>query len=217
MNGRRVPRTAVSRSRDAFGGGSVRSAVPGQSGGCWRFNLASSPGRARLRQLAIPFTAGHNPRTDWGCPRCVGSFHRAHSAAGRPSGLALPASLFVGIVMAFLRNDAVNRVNLHSGIQALAHGAGAIFFLVFLLRAGISVPAALVAQGRRRDARDRVGRRGCRRPAALSRPSRRPRRTCPAGRVVRPRRGVALDSPARHAESSGGGCSGRSPTRSRRR
>jgi DHA1 family inner membrane transport protein len=48
--------------------------------------------------------------------------------------------------MAFLRNDAVNRVNLHSGIQALAHGAGAIFFLVFLLRAGISVPAALVAQ-----------------------------------------------------------------------
>ena len=48
--------------------------------------------------------------------------------------------------MAFLRNDAVNRVNLHSGIQALAHGAGAIFLLVFLLRAGISVPAALVAQ-----------------------------------------------------------------------
>ena len=48
--------------------------------------------------------------------------------------------------MAFLRNDAVNRVNLHSGIQALAHGARAVFFLVFLLRAGISVPAALVAQ-----------------------------------------------------------------------
>src|SRR5262245_35235303 len=48
--------------------------------------------------------------------------------------------------MAFLRNHAVNRVSLHSGIQALAHGAGAIFFLVFLLRAGISVPAALMAQ-----------------------------------------------------------------------
>ena len=29
--------------------------------------------------------------------------------------------------MAFLRNDAINRVNLHSGIQALAQGAGAVF------------------------------------------------------------------------------------------
>ncbi len=48
--------------------------------------------------------------------------------------------------MAFLRNDAVNRVNLHSGIQALALGAGGIFFLVFLLSAGISVPAVLLAQ-----------------------------------------------------------------------
>ncbi|MEQ9690878.1 MAG: hypothetical protein RLO48_14195 [Bauldia litoralis] len=48
--------------------------------------------------------------------------------------------------MAFLRNDAINRVNLHSGIQALAQGAGAIFFLVFLLRAGVSVPVALLAQ-----------------------------------------------------------------------
>lgn len=48
--------------------------------------------------------------------------------------------------MAFLRNDAINRVNLHSGIQALAQGAGAIFFLVFLLRAGVSIPGALTAQ-----------------------------------------------------------------------
>ena len=47
--------------------------------------------------------------------------------------------------MAFLRNDAVNRVNLHSGIQALAQGAGGIFFLVFLLRSGVSVPVALLA------------------------------------------------------------------------
>jgi len=46
--------------------------------------------------------------------------------------------------MAFLRNDAVNRVNLHSGIQALAQGAGGIFYLVFLLRSGVSVPMALV-------------------------------------------------------------------------
>ena len=47
--------------------------------------------------------------------------------------------------MAFLRNDAINRVNLHTGIQALAQGSGGIFFLVFLLRAGISVPLVLVA------------------------------------------------------------------------
>ncbi|MEJ0013281.1 MAG: MFS transporter [Bauldia sp.] len=48
--------------------------------------------------------------------------------------------------MAFFGNDAINRVNLHSGIQALAQGSGGIFFLVFLLRAGVSVPHALVAQ-----------------------------------------------------------------------
>ncbi len=46
--------------------------------------------------------------------------------------------------MAFLRNDAINRVNLHTGIQALAQGAGGIFFLVFLLRAGIAVPLVLL-------------------------------------------------------------------------
>ncbi|MEX2318844.1 MAG: MFS transporter [Bauldia sp.] len=48
--------------------------------------------------------------------------------------------------MAFFRNDAINRVNLHSGIQALALAAGAIFFLVYLVRAGVSIPAVLVAQ-----------------------------------------------------------------------
>src|SRR3954471_6440810 len=48
--------------------------------------------------------------------------------------------------MAYLRNDAVNRVNLHSGIQALAQGTGGIFFLAFLLSSGVSIPAALVAQ-----------------------------------------------------------------------
>ena len=47
--------------------------------------------------------------------------------------------------MAFLRNDAINRVNLHTGIQALAQGAGGIFFLVFLLKAGIAVPQVLLA------------------------------------------------------------------------
>ncbi len=47
--------------------------------------------------------------------------------------------------MAFLSNDAVNRVNLHSGIQALAQSGGGIFIVVFLLRAGLSIPAALTA------------------------------------------------------------------------
>ncbi|MDP3633742.1 MFS transporter [Phenylobacterium sp.] len=48
--------------------------------------------------------------------------------------------------MAFLRNDAINHVNLHSGVQALAQGAGSIFFFVLLLKAGVSVPHALLAQ-----------------------------------------------------------------------
>ena len=47
--------------------------------------------------------------------------------------------------MAFLRNRTVNLINLHYGIQALAQGMGGVFFLVFLLRAGLSVPAALCA------------------------------------------------------------------------
>ncbi|HEY5072198.1 MAG TPA: hypothetical protein VII63_09215 [Caulobacteraceae bacterium] len=47
--------------------------------------------------------------------------------------------------MAFLRNSAVNRVNLHYAVQALAQSGGGVFFMVFLLRAGLSVPAALSA------------------------------------------------------------------------
>jgi hypothetical protein len=47
--------------------------------------------------------------------------------------------------MAFLRNRAVNWINLHSGIQSLAYGMGAVFVLVFLLRAGVSIPASLCA------------------------------------------------------------------------
>jgi hypothetical protein len=46
--------------------------------------------------------------------------------------------------MAYLGNDAINRVNLHSGVQALAQGAGGIFVLVFLVHAGIPVPAAFL-------------------------------------------------------------------------
>ncbi|MET0275050.1 MAG: hypothetical protein ABW360_18840 [Phenylobacterium sp.] len=48
--------------------------------------------------------------------------------------------------MAFLRNDAVNRVNLHSAVQALAQAGGGVFFLAYLLRAGVPVPTALLAQ-----------------------------------------------------------------------
>jgi DHA1 family inner membrane transport protein len=48
--------------------------------------------------------------------------------------------------MSFLRNDAVNRVDLHSAVQALAQAGGGVFFLIFLLRAGISVPFTLTAQ-----------------------------------------------------------------------
>jgi len=47
--------------------------------------------------------------------------------------------------MSFFGNGAVNRVNLHSGVQALAEGAGGVFVLVFLLRAGVPAPLVLVA------------------------------------------------------------------------
>jgi hypothetical protein len=47
--------------------------------------------------------------------------------------------------MTFFANRAVNRIYLHYGIQALARGAGGVFFLVFLLRSGFSVPATLTA------------------------------------------------------------------------
>ena len=47
--------------------------------------------------------------------------------------------------MAFLRNRAVNWINLHSGVQALAQGMGGVFVLVYLLRSGVSIPASLCA------------------------------------------------------------------------
>src|SRR6185312_506765 len=49
-------------------------------------------------------------------------------------------------LMSFFRNDAINRVNLQSGVQALAQNAGGIFVLVYLLRAGVSAPHAFLAQ-----------------------------------------------------------------------
>ncbi|HWF77929.1 MAG TPA: MFS transporter [Caulobacteraceae bacterium] len=48
--------------------------------------------------------------------------------------------------MAFLTNDAVNRVIVHSGVKALAESAGGVFFFVYLLKAGLSVEAALLSQ-----------------------------------------------------------------------
>jgi MFS transporter len=44
--------------------------------------------------------------------------------------------------VAFLRNNAVNLLNLHYGIHSIALGGGAAFFTVYLLKTG--VPAALV-------------------------------------------------------------------------
>jgi DHA1 family inner membrane transport protein len=52
----------------------------------------------------------------------------------------------IGVSVAYFGNDAINRVNLHSSIQAFAQGAGGVFFLVFLLKAGVSIPLTLVAQ-----------------------------------------------------------------------
>ena len=48
--------------------------------------------------------------------------------------------------MSFFGNDAINRVNLQGGVQALAQGAGQLFLLVFLVRQGLPVPAAFLAQ-----------------------------------------------------------------------
>jgi MFS family permease len=48
--------------------------------------------------------------------------------------------------MAFFRNDAVNRINLHYGVEFLAIGMGGVFYLAFLLHAGVPVPVALATQ-----------------------------------------------------------------------
>jgi len=47
--------------------------------------------------------------------------------------------------MAFFGNDAVNRVNFHSGVHAVAMGAGGVFYFAYLLHAGVSVPMTLAA------------------------------------------------------------------------
>jgi hypothetical protein len=45
----------------------------------------------------------------------------------------------------FFRNGAVNRVYLHAGVQALAQGAGQVFTIAYLLKAGVPPPLALLA------------------------------------------------------------------------
>jgi DHA1 family inner membrane transport protein len=45
--------------------------------------------------------------------------------------------------VSFLGNDAINRVNLHTTIQALAQGVGGVFVFVYLLKAGVAVPWVL--------------------------------------------------------------------------
>jgi hypothetical protein len=48
--------------------------------------------------------------------------------------------------MSSLTISATTRVNTHYALQAFAQAAGGIFFLVFLLKAGVSVPLALLFQ-----------------------------------------------------------------------
>jgi DHA1 family inner membrane transport protein len=47
--------------------------------------------------------------------------------------------------MAFFGNNAVNRVNFHSSVQAAAMGAGGLFMFTYMIHAGVSVPLTLVA------------------------------------------------------------------------
>ncbi|HXQ45151.1 MAG TPA: hypothetical protein VN806_00960 [Caulobacteraceae bacterium] len=47
--------------------------------------------------------------------------------------------------MAFFRNDAVNRLNLHFAIHAIALSGGGAFYGAFLLRAGTPAPAVLAS------------------------------------------------------------------------
>jgi len=46
--------------------------------------------------------------------------------------------------VAFFRNSAVNLLNVHYGLHAIAITGGGAFFTVYLLRAGLSIPGALL-------------------------------------------------------------------------
>jgi hypothetical protein len=48
--------------------------------------------------------------------------------------------------MAFFRNSAVNRLNLHYAIEMLALSGGGLFFLVYLVKVGVPVPVAFLTQ-----------------------------------------------------------------------
>jgi hypothetical protein len=47
--------------------------------------------------------------------------------------------------VSFFGNDAINRVNLHASIQALAQGGGGVFVFVCLLKAGVAAPLVFCA------------------------------------------------------------------------
>ncbi len=47
--------------------------------------------------------------------------------------------------MAFFRNNAVNLLNLHYAIHAIALNGGAVSFAIYLLKSGVSVPGVLVS------------------------------------------------------------------------
>lgn len=47
--------------------------------------------------------------------------------------------------MKFFANGAINRVLVHSAVQSLAQGMGGVFVFVYLLKAGLPVPAVLCA------------------------------------------------------------------------
>ncbi len=52
---------------------------------------------------------------------------------------------FKVLSMAFFRNSAVNLLNLHYGIHAVALSGGEAFFLIYLLRAGVPATAVLLS------------------------------------------------------------------------
>ena len=47
--------------------------------------------------------------------------------------------------MAYLKNRDVNLVNLHYAFQAMAQASGGVFLLVYLIRAGLTVPETILA------------------------------------------------------------------------
>jgi hypothetical protein len=47
--------------------------------------------------------------------------------------------------VAFLRNSAVNLLNVHYGLHAVAMSGGGAFFTVYLLKVGLSIPGVLVS------------------------------------------------------------------------